>query len=453
MQAALDSILRRFIVLGRLTVHWPDGRVTTYAGPPGSGPDAAITLRDAATARRLVLNPAVAVGEAYMDGGLIPGEGGIYQTLDVLVMNLTANAAGHPIGRFRAALGQLKRRIDQYNPVHRAQRNVAHHYNLNGRLYSLFLDRDRQYSCAYFPRGDETLEQAQIAKKRHIAAKLCLDRPDLTVLDIGCGWGGLALTLAREYGARVLGITLSTEQLTEARGRAAAEGLGDRVSFELLDYRALDRTFDRVVSVGMFEHVGVGHYREFFDAVARCLNPDGVSLLHAIGRSDGPGFTNPWIAKYIFPGGYCPALSEVIPRVRAKRPDRHRHRGAPPALCRNPAPLAPPTHRQSRHHSVAIRRTILPHVRVLPMRLRDRLPPRGTHGLPDPTRPSPDRRAADARLHHGLRVGLRPSEIQRDEPRRLNQPTSPPPLAREEAGGGPAPLHWPQLSPISPLSP
>ena len=315
MQAALDSILRRFIVLGRLTVHWPDGRVTTYAGPPGSGPDAAITLRDAATARRLVLNPAVAVGEAYMDGGLIPGEGGIYQTLDVLVMNLTANAAGHPIGRFRAALGQLKRRIDQYNPVHRAQRNVAHHYNLNGRLYSLFLDRDRQYSCAYFPRGDETLEQAQIAKKRHIAAKLCLDRPDLTVLDIGCGWGGLALTLAREYGARVLGITLSTEQLTEARGRAAAEGLGDRVSFELLDYRALDRTFDRVVSVGMFEHVGVGHYREFFDAVARCLNPDGVSLLHAIGRSDGPGFTNPWIAKYIFPGGYCPALSEVIPRV------------------------------------------------------------------------------------------------------------------------------------------
>ena len=192
---------------------------------------------------------------------------------------------------------------------------MAHHYDLNGRLYSLFLDRDRQYSCAYFPRGDETLEQAQIAKKRHIAAKLCLDRPDLTVLDIGSGWGGLALTLAREYGARVLGITLSTEQLTEARGRAAAEGLDDRVSFELLDYRALDRTFDRIVSVGMFEHVGVGHYREFFDTVARCLNPDGVALLHAIGRSDGPGFTNPWIAKYIFPGGYCPALSEVIPRV------------------------------------------------------------------------------------------------------------------------------------------
>ena len=135
------------------------------------------------------------------------------------------------------------------------------------------------------------------------------------MLDIGCGWGGLALTLAREHGARVTGITLSTEQLNEARARAAAEGLQDRVSFELLDYRAVDRTFDRIVSVGMFEHVGVGHYREFFDAVARCLNPDGVALLHAIGRSDGPGFTNPWIAKYIFPGGYCPALSEVLPPV------------------------------------------------------------------------------------------------------------------------------------------
>jgi cyclopropane-fatty-acyl-phospholipid synthase len=208
-------------------------------------------------------------------------------------------------------------RIDQYNPAPRARRYVAHHYDLNGRLYSLFLDRDRQYSCAYFPRGDETLEQAQAAKKRHIAAKLCLDRPDLHVLDIGCGWGGLALSLAREHGARVTGITLSAEQLAEARARAAAEGLTDRVSFEMLDYRAVTQRFDRIVSVGMFEHVGVVHYRAFFDTVARCLAPDGVALLHAIGRSDGPCSTNPWIAKYIFPGGYCPALSEVVPRIEA----------------------------------------------------------------------------------------------------------------------------------------
>ena len=315
MQAALDAILRRFITVGRLTVRWPDGRSTTYAGPPGSGPDATLALRDAATIRRLMLNPALAVGEAYMDGGLVPDERGIYHTLDLLVLNLMANSKAHPAAHLRAALGLLKRRIDQYNPASRSRRNVAHHYDLNGRLYSLFLDRDRQYSCAYFPRGDESLEEAQIAKKRHIAAKLCLNRPDLTVLDIGSGWGGLALTLARDYGARVMGVTLSTEQLAESRARAANEGLADRASFELLDYRAVDRKFDRIVSVGMFEHVGVGHYREFFDTVARCLSPDGVALLHAIGRSDGPGFTNPWIAKYIFPGGYCPALSEVLPRV------------------------------------------------------------------------------------------------------------------------------------------
>ncbi len=186
---------------------------------------------------------------------------------------------------------------------------------MNGRLYSLFLDRDRQYSCAYFARGGETLEEAQAAKKRHIAAKLLLDRPNLDVLDIGSGWGGMALTLARDFGARVTGITLSTEQLAESQARAAAEGLADRVSFELLDYRALHRRFDRIVSVGMFEHVGVVHYRQFFDVVKRCLAPDGVALLHAIGRSDGPGFTNPWLAKYIFPGGYCPALSEVFPAI------------------------------------------------------------------------------------------------------------------------------------------
>ncbi|HLY88811.1 MAG TPA: cyclopropane-fatty-acyl-phospholipid synthase family protein [Acetobacteraceae bacterium] len=319
MQAVLDAITRRFIKFGSLMVRWPDGRTTTYTGPEGSGPEASFALRDNAAIRRMVLNPTLAVGECYMDGGLIPDERGIYNVLDLLMLNLESSSQGHPIARIRSALGLLKRRLDQYNPATRAQRNVAHHYDLNGRLYSLFLDRDRQYSCAYFPRGDETLEQAQIAKKRHIAAKLCLDRPDLTVLDIGSGWGGLALTLARDYGARVTGITLSTEQLNESQARAAAEGLTDRVSFELLDYRAMDRKFDRIVSVGMFEHVGVGFYRAFFDTIARCLKPDGLALLHAIGRSDGPGFTNPWIAKYIFPGGYCPALSEVLPPLEQSR--------------------------------------------------------------------------------------------------------------------------------------
>jgi cyclopropane-fatty-acyl-phospholipid synthase len=205
--------------------------------------------------------------------------------------------------------------MDQFNAAGRARRNVAHHYDLNGELYSLFLDRDRQYSCAYFAKGTETLEEAQTAKTRHIAAKLCLDRPGLSVLDIGCGWGGMALTLARDYGAKVTGITLSTEQLSWAKARAQAEGLSDQVSFELLDYRAAVGCFDRILSVGMFEHVGVFHYRAFFDAVSRCLKPDGVALLHSIGQWNGAGINNRWISKYIFPGAYCPALSEVMPAI------------------------------------------------------------------------------------------------------------------------------------------
>jgi len=313
MQTVLDGILRRFISSGRLSVRWPDGRQTLYSG--SDGPSAGMAIHTAGAVRRLVLNPGLAFGEAYMDGTVTPDGCGIYDLLDLMFANLAGDFERMPILRFRTFVRELRRRLDQYNPAGRAQRNVAHHYDLNGRLYSLFLDRDRQYSCAYFPRGDETLEAAQLAKKRHIATKLCLDRPDLRVLDIGCGWGGLALTLARDYGAKVTGITLSREQLTEARQRAIAEGLEDRVSFELLDYRAVNQTFDRIVSVGMFEHVGVGHYQTFCDMVARCLTPDGVAVLHAIGRSDGPSCTNPWIDKYIFPGGYSPALSEVLPSV------------------------------------------------------------------------------------------------------------------------------------------
>ena len=313
MRVVLDQILRRFIVLGRLTVRWPDGSVSTYRGTPG--PEAVIELRNTRTVARVALNPGLAVGEAYMDGGLVPVDCPIYDVLDVLIANLMAEKSGKGVVRARELLGRLTRRFRQFNPAGRARRNVAHHYDLNGRLYSLFLDRDRQYSCAYFPRGDETIDAAQLAKKRHIAAKLRLDRPDLSVLDIGCGWGGLALTLAREFGARVTGITLSTEQLAEAQARARAEGLEDRVTFELLDYRSMHRSFDRIVSVGMFEHVGVGHYGQFFQVVKRCLAPDGVALLHAIGRSDRPSSTNPWIAKYIFPGGYCPSLSEVFPAL------------------------------------------------------------------------------------------------------------------------------------------
>ena len=313
MRAILDRLIRDFVVLGRLSVRWPDGGLTTYGGAPG--PEAAVVVHDSRTIRRIVLDPAMALGEAYMERGFETVGCTIYDMLELLIANVTADASRQPILAARIAWDRMLRRLAQFNPAARARRNVAHHYDLNGRTYSLFLDRDRQYSCAYFPRGDETLDEAQAAKKRHIASKLKLDRPDLSVLDIGCGWGGMALTLAREFSARVTGITLSVEQLTEARARAAAEGLSDRVRFELIDYRALSGRYDRIVSVGMFEHVGIGHYGGFFDVVRRCLAPDGVALIHAIGRSTGPSATNPWLAKYIFPGGYSPALSEVFPAV------------------------------------------------------------------------------------------------------------------------------------------
>ena len=209
----------------------------------------------------------------------------------------------------------LLRRLQQANGRRRSKQNVAHHYDLDGRLYDLFLDADRQYSCGYFERDDDPLETAQLAKKRHIAAKLLVG-PAAQVLDIGCGWGGLALYLAEACGARhVTGITLSGEQLTAARARAAGKALDDHVAFALKDYRDVEGRFDRIVSVGMFEHVGVGQYDAYFRKCAELLADDGVMLLHSIGRSERPGITNPWIAKYIFPGGYIPSLSEVLPAI------------------------------------------------------------------------------------------------------------------------------------------
>jgi cyclopropane-fatty-acyl-phospholipid synthase len=309
----LDAILRRLIRQGSLTVRFPDGTARRYQDT-AAGPEAAMEIRTRRALRRLVTNPGLAFGEGYMDGEIVPAGCGIHDLLDLLTLNMAAGGK-HPGELAMAGWRWVRRRLDQLNPVRRAQRNVAHHYDLNERLYSLFLDRDRQYSCAYFPTGKETLEEAQTLKKRHIAAKLRLDRPDLEVLDIGSGWGGMALTLARDWGARVTGITLSREQLEASRARAAEAGLADRVRFELLDYRAWDRPVDRIVSVGMFEHVGIDHYRAFFRTVRGALREDGVALIHAIGRTDGPGSTNPWLAKYIFPGGYSPALSEVLPAV------------------------------------------------------------------------------------------------------------------------------------------
>ena len=304
--------LKRLVRHGTLHVRYPDGTMRSYRGGPG--PEAGMAILTRRALRRLTFNPALALGEAYMDDEIRPEGATLHALLELLVINLTEGGT-HPGERVMELLRKARRRFDQLNPARRARRNVAHHYDLNGRLYALFLDRDRQYSCAYFPTGQESLEEAQAAKKRHIAAKLLLDRPGLEVLDIGCGWGGMALTLARDHGARVTGITLSSEQLEVARARAIEEGLADRVRFELMDYRDWKQPVDRVVSVGMFEHVGIDHYRRFFRAVKEALRPDGVALVHAIGRYEGPASTNPWLARYIFPGGYSPALSEVLPAV------------------------------------------------------------------------------------------------------------------------------------------
>ncbi|MBV9061361.1 MAG: class I SAM-dependent methyltransferase [Alphaproteobacteria bacterium] len=261
------------------------------------------------------MNPDLKLGELYMDGRLTVEEGGdVSHLLALLMHNLSLS---QPTGwhRLTRIFRNTTRLFAQFNPAVRAKRNVAHHYDLSGELYARFLDRDRQYSCAYFQTGDETIDEAQIAKKRHIAAKLLLNKPGLRVLDIGCGWGGLALDIARDANATVLGITLSEEQIAVARERSEKAHLSECCRFELADYRTLRGSYDRIVSVGMFEHVGVPHYAAFFSKVRQLLADDGVMLLHTIGRLDGPGSTNPWVAKYIFPGGYVPSLSELTAAV------------------------------------------------------------------------------------------------------------------------------------------
>jgi cyclopropane-fatty-acyl-phospholipid synthase len=309
----LDRMLRDFVRTGALGVVYPDGRQRTYG--QADAPRVSLRLHDPGLVRRLVLRTELTLGEAYMDGTLtLDGD-----DLEGLLSLATRNAAlsdGLWWRRLTRAVRRVRRTIDQYNPATRARANVAHHYDLSGALYDLFLDADRQYSCAYFTDPHMTLEAAQEAKKHHIAGKLLL-RPGMEVFEIGCGWGGMALTLARDYGVKVLGVTLSEEQHKIAKERAAAAGLSDQVRFLLKDYRAVEGQFDRVVSIGMFEHVGVPHYREYFDTVKARLKPGGVALIHTIGRAAPPGATSPWIAKYIFPGGYVPAMSEVARAVEA----------------------------------------------------------------------------------------------------------------------------------------
>lgn len=310
-QKAFDGFLTHLFRDGELHLTYPDGRTRRYGN--GSGTPVAVTLHDPTLPRRIILSPDMAVGEAYMDGRLTIENDDLYGFLGLAIRNIALS--GNPWFRKPLVWGRYAlRQLLQFNPAPRARANVAHHYDLSGELYDLFLDRDRQYSCAYFRDPGMTLDEAQEAKKHHIAGKLLIE-PGMRVLDIGCGWGGMGLTLARDYGADVVGVTLSREQHALANRRAGEAGLADRCRFELMDYREVEGSFDRIVSVGMFEHVGVPHYQEYFRTVNRLLDEDGIALIHTIGRSDPPGYTSPWITKYIFPGGYVPALSEAMSRV------------------------------------------------------------------------------------------------------------------------------------------
>lgn len=301
----LDDILADYpIRIGRLTIIDPDGQDITLQGEK-QGPEATIRISEKKLLRRIALIPDLYLGEGYMDGKVTVEEGTLFNVLDFCACNLMPQATNEKPNT-------SKQEAIKRNVIGIAKQNVAHHYDLSRDLFKLFLDEDMQYSCAYFASDKDTLEQAQQNKKKRLAQKLLL-KPGMRILDIGSGWGGLGLHLAQaENDIEVVGVTLSTEQQQVAQQRAEQLGLADRVTFKLLDYRQEDDQFDRIVSVGMFEHVGSAHYNEFFKKISDLLTDDGVCLLHSIGRMAPPGLPVTWINKYIFPGGYTPSMSETV---------------------------------------------------------------------------------------------------------------------------------------------
>ena len=315
--ALLERILSGRILHGTLTITQQNGDAQVFGSAAAGWPDVTLRIVHRNAERRILLNPRLGLAEAYMDGSVTVDGDDIMGLVEIIRRN-NAWEKGGEIGDqkpLKALFDQILRPLQQLNSLARSRANVAHHYDLSNDFYRLWLDEDMQYSCAYWAEADDTLERAQLAKKAHIAAKLAL-QPGQKVLDIGCGWGGMALYLNKVAGVEVLGITLSAEQLKLARARAEAAGVADKVRFELLDYRVLAKrapgTFDRIVSVGMFEHVGVPQFITYFRACANLLKDDGVMLLHTIGRLGTPGTTDAFTRKYIFPGGYIPALSETL---------------------------------------------------------------------------------------------------------------------------------------------
>ena len=312
MNVFLQRIVERIVRVGNFSITGPSG--TTRHFGDGSGDKVHMVVHTRRAERAITLHPSLAIPEAYMDQELDFVEGDVLSFLHLVYRNMGISWIDSAWGKMVNSLRLRARPLQQWNTERRSKRNVERHYDLSGELYKLFLDDDMQYSCAYYERPDMTLAEAQLAKQRHIAAKLRI-KPGQTVLDIGSGWGGLGLYIAKTFEADVLGVTLSTEQHQVSTDRAHAEGLDRHVHFELRDYRDLSERFDRIVSVGMFEHVGITQYRTFFDKCSTLLKPDGVMLLHTIGRTSPPTTTNAFIRKHIFPGGYIPALSEVMPHI------------------------------------------------------------------------------------------------------------------------------------------
>jgi cyclopropane-fatty-acyl-phospholipid synthase len=311
----LSHMLKSFVRVGTLKVIDAESRVHIFGGRQ-PGPQVTMRLTDPTLYRSLFFNPELAAGEAYMDGRMSFEEGSTLRDFLTLFSVNRLSLGSYPLQKALRTVSRGLRRFQQANPVGKAQRNVAHHYDIGNDFYRLFLDKGMQYSCAYFLSDDDTLEEAQQNKLRLIAAKLDL-KPGQKILDIGSGWGDMVLYLARMADVKVLGVTLSKEQCRLANEKAKALGLADRVRFELRDYRDLTERFDRIVSVGMFEHVGVHHYDEFFAKVNDLLTDTGVMLLHSIGHMSPPGTASPWLRKYIFPGAYSPALSEVFTAVES----------------------------------------------------------------------------------------------------------------------------------------
>ncbi len=305
----LSNLLEKSITNGTLRVYDADGELHEYTGKVKE-PVVTIRLHDKSLYNRLFLNPELYGGEAYMDGTLTFEDGTDTLQFMQFFLNNRSGVRSHPLHRFIKKARKKLRKLHQFNSVARARKNAAHHYDVSEDIYRLFLDADMQYSCGYFKSPDDTLEEAQLAKKRIIAAKLQIS-DGMRILDIGCGWGGMALYLAQIFDVEVTGISLSAEQIRVARDRAKALGLEGRVKFEYCDYREMNESFDRIVSVGMLEHVGGQHIEEYFTKIKSLLKNDGVALVHSIGRMSPPGAASPFIRKYIFPGGYIPALSEV----------------------------------------------------------------------------------------------------------------------------------------------